>query len=168
MCYKKWFNQIVLLPNFRVALFNICCVPLVVLRVYLRFFLVVLFFGSEFTNDLAHVCIYFIEENLDNIPLSCLSVDPDVAIFLGFPDLWYHAAKPFKNWKVTLYDTALALECIKYFSAQGYILSTFVALCVTAFFRIIQSISRSNTPIIVGLLGERVRAVIHLFAIFLL
>ena len=92
-------------------------------------------------------------------------MDPAVLIRHILPDLWHHAEKPCKNGKVTLYDTALALDPATYFSAQGSILALDVALCVAAIVRIIKVISRTNIPIEVGLFGGRVWVVIPIFAI---
>ena len=123
-----------------------------------------LLFGQEVTNELAHVFIQVVEENLGDSPLVRISMDPAVAIHHVPPDLWHHAAKLCKNGNVTLYDTASALERIQDFSAQGSILAIVVALCVAALVRIIQVISRVNIPMIAGLLGGRVRVVIPIFA----
>ena len=91
-------------------------------------------------------------------------MDPAVAICHVLPELWDHAEKQFKNEKVTLYETASALECVQYFAAQGSILDIVVSLCVI----IIQFIYRSNILIDVGILGGKVQLVINIFAIVLL
>ena len=95
-------------------------------------------------------------------------MDPDVAVRHVILDLWNCAAKPCKNGKVSLYDTALAIEHIQAFSAQGSTLAIIVAICVAALVRIIQVVSRSNILILVGLLGGRFRVLIPIFAIVLL
>ena len=95
-------------------------------------------------------------------------MDPNVEIGHVLPDLWQHAEKPCNNEKVTLYDTALAIEHIQAFSAQGSTLAIIVAICVAALVRIIQVVSRSNILILVGLLGGRFRVLIPIFAIVLL
>ena len=95
-------------------------------------------------------------------------MDPAVVIIHALPDIWHLSEKPCKNGKVNLYDTALALECVQDFDAQGSILTLVIALCVSALVRIVQVISRSNIIINVGLLGGRVRGVITIFAILLL
>ena len=127
-----------------------------------------LLFGPEVTNELAHVFIQVVEENLGDSPLVRISMDPAVAIHHVPPDLWHHAAKLCKNGNVTLYDTASALERIQDLSAQGSILVISVTLCVSALIRIIQVISRANILIIVGLLGGRFRVVIPILSIVLL
>ena len=141
---------------------------MILLRVHPRFISEVLLFVPEVTHDLANICIHIVKEKLGDGPLVCISMYPAVAIRHVLPDLWHHASKPRKNGKVTLYDTALALESVKYFSAQCFILTIVVSLCVSVITRIIQVISRSNIFIEVGPLSERVRAIMPIFPIILL
>ena len=108
------------------------------------------------------------KEKLGDGPLNRILMDLDIAIHHVLPDLWHHAEKPCKDGKFTLYDTELALELMQDFSAQGFILTLVVAIYVSALFRIIQVISRSNTLINVTLLGGRFWLGIPIFAIFLL
>ena len=107
-----------------------------------------------------HVYIRVMEEKICDGPLERISMDPSVAIRQVFTELFSHAAKPCKNYKVTLYDTVLALERVQYFDAQGFILALVVALRVAAIVRIIQVISWANILINVRLLNGRVRVVI--------
>ena len=138
------------------------------LRVNSRLLEEVLLFVPEVTNDLAHVCIHAVEEKLGDGPVGHISMDPAVAIHHVLPDLWHQAEKPCKNGKVTLYNTASALERIQKYSALGSILAIVVARCVTSLLIIIKVISRANILITVRLLGGRVQVVIPIFAIVLL
>ena len=108
------------------------------------------------------------EEKLGDGPLGRILVDHVVAACHVLPDLWYHAAKPSKNGKVTLCDTKLALERVQDFSAQGSILALVAALYVSALVIIVQVISRANILICIGVLVGRVRVAIPIFSIILL
>ena len=162
------WNRILLMRHCRVALVNIWAVTSVLLRVHSHFLAEVLLFRPEIINCLAHVCIHIVEGKHGGGPIGCLFMDPAVAIRHVLPDSWHHTAKPCKDEKFNIYDTELALERVKYFSAQGYILTIAVALCVTSLVIIIQVISWSNILIIVVLLGGRVQVVIPIFSIVLL
>ena len=128
-----------------------------------RFLAEVLLFGPEVTKDLARVCINVVAENIDDGPIGRISVDHDVAIRHVLPELCHHAAKPCKNGKFTLYDTALVLKRVKHFSAKGSILDIVIDLCVPSLIRIIQVISRSNILINIRLLGVRFQVFISIF-----
>ena len=95
-------------------------------------------------------------------------MDPTVEIRHVLPDLWHHVSKPCKNGKVTLYDTASALEGMQNISAQGSILALVITLYISVLIRIIQVISRANIIIYIGLLGGRVQVLIPILAIILL
>ena len=81
-------NIILLMPHYQVALFKIWAVSELLLRLNSRLIAEVILFIPEVTNDLSHVCIQVVEENIGDAPLGCISMDPDVEICHVLPDLW--------------------------------------------------------------------------------
>ena len=74
------WNIILLMPYCRVALVNIQAVSLLLLTVNARSFAEVLLFNPEVTNDLTHVCIHVVEENIGDVPIGLIFMDHNVVI----------------------------------------------------------------------------------------